>query len=295
MTGILDPSDVLASQRQLRGQLLDRQSAISWRPSRELAAQLLLRLDDPKACWQFSAEWIREAFDVERVDGGYGSPSAPIYAPASAEARSRDIDVPSLRGLHISNHDPALIRLWTSPQPIVITDIAQEKLFRSDLRENLLAVGTYSKIAVALQHQGHRFGLLCIDHVEKQCDWSAGQYACFASLSREVLGPILLASARLGNWADEPAPDTNDASFDTLVQRLTPAEKRIARLAASGMSYKEIARAVNRSFSTVDHQLRSIRHKLEVTSNTRLIKVLSSRGPPAPHPDGSPGYSEYSR
>ena len=158
MTGILDPSDVLASQRQLRGQLLDRQSAISWRPSRELAAQLLLRLDDPKACWQFSAEWIREAFDVERVDGGYGSPSAPIYAPASAEARSRDIDVPSLRGLHISNHDPALIRLWTSPQPIVITDIAQEKLFRSDLRENLLAHDQVSLLFVLGNFFGRESG-----------------------------------------------------------------------------------------------------------------------------------------
>lgn len=279
MTRFLDPSDVLASQRQLRGQLLDRQSAISWRPSRELAAQLLLRLDEPTACLQLSAEWIREAFDVERVDGGYGNPSALTYALASAEARRRDIDVPSLRGVHISNHDPAVIRLWMSTRPIVITNIAQEKLLRSDLRENLLAVRTYSKIAVALQHQGQRFGLLCIDHVERQCDWSAEQYACFESLSREVLGPVLLASSRLGNWADDPAPDSNEVSLDTLVQLLTPAEKRVARLAAVGMSYKEIARAVNRSFSTVDHQLRSIRHKMDVTSNARLIKVLSSCAP----------------
>lgn len=276
LTRFLDPSDVLASQRQLRCQLLDRQSAISWRPSRELAAQLLLRLDDPKDCLQHSTEWIREAFDVERVDGGYGNPSALTYAPASAEARSRDIDVPSLRGVHISNHDPAVVRLWMSPRPIVISEIAQEKLLRSDLREALLAVGTYSKIAVALQHQGHRFGLLCIDHVEKHRDWSSEQYACFDSLSREVLGPILLASARMASSADDPAPNTNEASFDTLVQRLTPAEKRVARLAAVGMSYKEIARAVNRSFSTVDHQLRSIRHKLDATSNARLIKVLAS-------------------
>ncbi|WP_296448209.1 LuxR family transcriptional regulator [Rhodoferax sp. UBA5149] len=281
MARFFDPCELLASQRQLRGQLLDRQGAITWRHSRELAAQLLLRLDDPDACWQFSAEWIREAFDVERVDGGYGSPGALTYEPAAAEARSKDIDVPSLRGVHINNFDPAVIQLWTSSRPIVYTDISQEKLFRSDLRENLLAVGTYSKIAVALQHQGHRFGLLCIDHVEKHSDWRAGQYECFDNLSREVLGPILSASARLGDPDDDPIPTVNGSSFDAIMQRLTPAETRVARLAASGMSYKEIARALNRSFSTVDHQLRSIRHKLEVTSTARLIKILSSPAPSA--------------
>lgn len=48
MTRLLNPGDVLASQKQLRGQLLDRQGAISWRPGRELAAQLLLRLETGK-------------------------------------------------------------------------------------------------------------------------------------------------------------------------------------------------------------------------------------------------------
>lgn len=142
--------------------------------------------------------------------------------------------------MHISNDDLAVARLWTSPQPIDIAEIAQEKLLRSNLRGNLLALGTCSKMAVALQHRGHRLGLLCIDHVEQQCDWSAGQYACFDSLSREVWGPILLASANLSERIDDPAPDTEHASWGDLAQRLTPAERKIARLAASGISYKDI-------------------------------------------------------
>lgn len=276
MTGCLNPSEILATQRQLRVELLDRHSAITWRRSRELAAQLLLQLDDPAACWQFSTEWIRDTFDVERVDGGYGSPNALTYEPANAEARSRNVEVPSLRGVHIDNHDPAVIRLWASSRPMVFADISQEKLFRSDLRQNLLAVGTYSKIAVALRHQDHRFGLLCIDHVERHCDWSAEQYERFDNLSREVLGPILLACARLGNLAAEHDQTADDRPILLRMQCLTPAEIRVARLAATGMSYKEIARSLNRSFSTVDHQLRSIRQKLEVRSNSRLIKALST-------------------
>ena len=54
------------------------------------------------------------------------------------------------------------------------------------------------------------------------------------------------------------------------------------------MSYKEIARHLNRSFSTVDHQLRSVRTKLGVRSTSRLVRLLSDQafaavGSDAPH------------
>lgn len=133
MAGFLDPCEVLATQRQLRVQLLDRQSAISWPGSRELAARLLLQLEDASDCWQLCADWIRDAFDVERVDAGTGSPNALTYLPARAESRSRKMEVSSLRGVRISNSDPAVVRLWNSPKPMVFSDISQEKLFRQDL------------------------------------------------------------------------------------------------------------------------------------------------------------------
>lgn len=40
---------------------------------------------------------------------------------------------------------------------------------------------------------------------------------------------------------------------------------------AGGLSYKEVARRLGRSLSTVDHQLRSIRHKLGLPSTARLV------------------------
>jgi DNA-binding CsgD family transcriptional regulator len=60
------------------------------------------------------------------------------------------------------------------------------------------------------------------------------------------------------------------------LSELTPAERRVALLAATGMSYKEIARQLQRSFSTVDHQLRSVRTKLGVASTGRLVRMLSA-------------------
>lgn len=53
MTRLPDPGEVLASQKHLRDQLLDRYGAIGLRPGSELAAQLLLRLDEPHSCWNF--------------------------------------------------------------------------------------------------------------------------------------------------------------------------------------------------------------------------------------------------
>lgn len=58
---------------------------------------------------------------------------------------------------------------------------------------------------------------------------------------------------------------------------LTPAELRVARLVVQGLSYKEIAREIDRSLSTVDHHLRHIRDKLNVHSTSRLIHVLNDR------------------
>lgn len=64
-----------------------------------------------------------------------------------------------------------------------------------------------------------------------------------------------------------------DATPDSL-QCLTPAERGVARLVAEGLSYKEVARKLERSFSTVDHQLRGIRAKLGASSTARLNVLL---------------------
>ena len=49
MTRLPDAGEVLASQKHLRGQVLNRHGAISWQPGGELVVQLLLRLDEPRS------------------------------------------------------------------------------------------------------------------------------------------------------------------------------------------------------------------------------------------------------
>ncbi|MGW5683249.1 helix-turn-helix domain-containing protein [Nonomuraea sp. NPDC003754] len=60
---------------------------------------------------------------------------------------------------------------------------------------------------------------------------------------------------------------------------LTPREREIARLAASGLAGKDIAAMLVVSIRTVDNHLRSVYGKLGVNSRTDLAALL---GPDSP-------------
>ena len=89
---------------------------------------------------------------------------------------------------------------------------------------------------------------------------------------------LSIATASSQSKAGAAFPARMDAYITKTVQ-LTPAERRVAELAATGMSYKEIARRLDRSFSTIDHQLRSVRRKLGARSAGRLVRKLAPRVP----------------
>jgi AraC-like DNA-binding protein/DNA-binding CsgD family transcriptional regulator len=88
--------------------------------------------------------------------------------------------------------------------------------------------------------------------------------------------PVLSTPARGPIGAPRAIPRSMVAADETPdgLRCLTPAERSVVRLVAEGLSYKEIARKLERSFSTVDHQLRSIRAKLGAASTARLNVLL---------------------
>ena len=266
---------LLELQRDLRARLLDRPT-IAWRPARDLAAHLLLHLDDSAFCLQFAVQWLRDALDADRVGAGFGSPREAIYRP-QAEALRPTRDVPSMAQASIDATDTGVQSVWSSARVAVFGDVGQERSFGAGLRTSLLAFGSKNILATALWHRGAPVGLTCADWMELRVNASDRRCSRLQEVATLVLGPVLGAAASVQDvdlvGADRPNGRGSPAS---LLWSLTPAERRVAQLAATGMSYKEIARHLQRSFSTVDHQLRSIRTKLGVASTGRLVRILSA-------------------
>src|SRR5262249_12710379 len=71
----------------------------------------------------------------------------------------------------------------------------------------------------------------------------------------------------------------------TGLEALTPSERRVAELAAGGMSNPEIAQAVFVTLNTVEGHLRHVYQKLSVGSRTQLPAALQSAVPYPPVPD----------
>jgi DNA-binding CsgD family transcriptional regulator len=70
--------------------------------------------------------------------------------------------------------------------------------------------------------------------------------------------------------------------------RLTFQERRVALLAASGKSNREIGVALHVSLHTVKSQMKSILRKLELRSRTQIV-LVSSGPPPYPPPQAGEG------
>ena len=264
-----------------------------WRPGRELAAQLLLYLDDPQACWRITTEWLRDILDADRVDGGFGGYVGATGRPRDyvvmAESQRPSMALPSVLGLRFDAANPGIRAVWSDVGAAAIADVSQERSFTEDLRGTLLLAGTAAKLAVPVRDGARPIGLICADWHQETPRWKAEVCNELGGLAQGALGPLLAAAAQLAlerRERDLPAPGSGheapnvgppSAKSGRIANELavlTSAELKVARLVAIGLSYKEVARQLDRSLSTVDHQLRSIRDKLGVRSTAKLIHLL---------------------
>lgn len=271
----MQTEELFQTQRRLRRQLLDDPHTRVMGNAADLAAHLLLYLDDARLCWDLAVSWLRDALDADRVDGGFSAPGDPVYSP-SAEALRTSRMVPSSAGLEVDTHDPSVRCVWATPSAVPFHDIERDRRIDSVVRAQLLAMGARSKVAVALRDGGQSVGLLCADWMECGKSDNAGRCEYLDYVARTVLGPVLAAAQR-GAQAAEPAENGMHATVPagSTLGLLTPAELKVAQLAGAGLSYKEIARQLKRSIYTIDHQLRSIREKLGVCSTSKAIHILA--------------------
>jgi DNA-binding CsgD family transcriptional regulator len=276
--------DVFSTQRRMRARLLDR-AVIRYSPARDLAAHMLLSLDDLAGCWFIATNWLRAELGCQRVDTGFGTQIARDYFPGFAEAKNADYDVPSFGGSAVDNRDIAMQAMWLEPRPLIFADIKQDSRINMRLRQRLSGARTKSKFAGALRAENGSYGLICADWTEHYVPHDSILYDCFEQTVTDVLSPIIAVAKEIadrdkahshgfrdgGKYAMVALGHSNSAA---LVE-LTNTEIEIARLVSKGLSYKEIARIRGRSFSTIDHQLRSIRQKTGASSTSSLVSLLA--------------------
>lgn len=277
--------ELLAAQRSLRARLLDRPT-VRYAPARDLAAHMLLSLDDLPKCWFLATTWLRDELRCHRVDSGFGTQQAADYFPGLSEAKNTDFDVPSFGGgKSVDNRDRVMQAMWLERRPLILADIKQDSRVSLKLRQRLAGARTKSKFAGALRVHGRAYGLICADWTEHFAPWESGLYECFEYTVADVLGPIIAVSRQYSDWSpvaeSGPTPDGHDGELVpafrslTAMAKLTPSEIEVARLVARGLSYKEIAAMRGRALSTIDHQLRSIREKTGVSSTSALVSLLA--------------------
>lgn len=275
--------NILEAQKLLRSELLDKQN-ITASGSRDLAAHLLLNIDDLDGCWSIATKWLRDQLGCSRVDTGFGSPQADEYFPSYAEAKSLDYSVPTLGGSAVDNRDTAMQAMWFADKPLIFEDIKQDRRIELGLRRRLSSAETQSKFAAVLRVDDQRFGLICADWTKERVPWQSHIYDHFCQTVSEVLSPIILVAYEIDKTRVSHLTEPKEASdrFTQIAQPpeplrklLTHAEMEVAALVAQGISYKEIANRRDKSFSTIDHQLRSIRKKLNVSSTAQLIRLLA--------------------
>lgn len=273
--------DVLSAQRHLRRQLLDG-PGVRHKPARDLAAHMLLHLDDLKTCWDVATHWLQASLQCQRVDTGFGRPDEKDYFPGYAEAKNGDYDVPSFGGVAVDNRDPIMQAMWSGSKPVIFADIKQDIRVTPGLRRRLSGAKTKSKFGSVLRTRSGSYGLICADWTEHFVPNEAGIFDCFEQTVTDVLSPIIAVSKEIHDAAvNDPSQDHTSPSLfhdgrpgSGALDALTRSEIEVARLVAQGSSYKEIARIRGRSLSTIDHQLRSIRGKLGVTSTANLVVFL---------------------
>lgn len=274
--------DVYDAQVRLRAELLDKAN-INQSDARDLAAHMLLHLDDLSGCWNIATNWLRFELGCQRVDTGFGRAQDLEYTPGFSEARNPDYDVPSFGGEALENRDPFMQLLWSKTRPLVFEDIKQDRRATPKLRRKIFSAQTKSKFASSLRTSEGAYGLICADWTEHFVPNESALFDCFEQTVSDVLSPIIAVAKKICHAKETAAPNGGGTiGLANYVQpvaqppvNLTASEAEVARLVAQGFSYKEIARIRDRSFSTIDHQLRSLRKKFGVTSTGNLVSLLA--------------------
>ena len=238
--------------QNLKVNLLDRKQATAPASMLDCAAHMLLYFDQPEAMYRVGLRFLLERFQASRVDFGFGSPDKPHYIPNAVELVP-DLQVPQFQEIFPNQIWPVK-QVWQSSGPVY-----QSLDSCPGIDKYWKPIGSKSKLARRLDVNDQIFGLICVDDTDTVRTWEAADVRYFDQFVSEFFSPIIRAQVRF----EKPS----------VLAQLSMAEISVVRLAACGLTYKEVARRLGKSPNTVDNQLRSARAKLKVRNQVELARA----------------------
>ena len=225
----------------------------------DCVAHMILSIESPKDTVRIALEFMGRSLNVCRADAGFATPTDTIYTPLS-EYSNTTSQAPTLEDFTMSNQHPSVQKVWQENYPVKYEDIENNPLL-DGIREPLLAVNCKSMLMQRLVWDGEPIGISCVDHSKINHRWSDAEIEFMHQFCNLFFAPL----AGISNYWHNP-------SLHQMFKKPSKSELEAIRLAAKGMSYKQIADELGKSVRTIDNQLRDARKRLNVSNQVELIK-----------------------
>ena len=245
---------------------------------------LALQATELKPALDAAAQAVAEAMVADKVD-------VFLYEPADQTlAAVGTVDTPmgrrqaelGLDRLAIANGG-GLVRIFQSGQSQLSGQLDRDP---EELRGVVEGLGVRSQIGVPLLIGGERQGVLMVCSATPEF-YSEGDLR-FAEAIGHWVGLVGARAARVERLASEVAEVSCTAAAEEVVRALTPRQREIATLIASGLTNEQIARRLTITPGTVANHVEHILRRLGFASRTQVAVWASECGLYRPGRDSGP-------
>lgn len=247
------------STKTLKKYFIDGNIAVRHAGMLDCVAHMIISIESPQDTVKIALEYMGRTLSVCRADAGFAIPTDSEYSPLSSYS-SATSQPPTLDSFVISNQHESMQRVWRQCNPVKYENVDTNPLL-DGVREPLVQIESKSMLMQRLVWDGEPIGISCVDHTIHYHLWSEEEVAFMDQFCNEYFAPL----AGISNYWHNP-------SLHQMFKKPSHSELEAIRLAAKGMSYKQIASELNKSVRTIDNQLQNARKRLNATNQVDLIK-----------------------
>jgi len=247
------------SQRVLKHYFIDENIGQFPQETLNCVAYMILTIDQPEEMMDVALSFMVGKLNACRADMGYLNPTDKLYEPTSIYY-SHASSPSDCQGVTYSNQAKVFQKAWRQPNSVTSANIHDDRIM-TDSRDTFEAINTESILFQRLSIENKTVGLTCIDFTNDQHIWTVPEVTFVSEFCQVFLGPLAGISQY---W--------HGSKKEQIVKRPSRAELDAIRLAARGLSYKQIASELDKSTRTIENQLRNAREALNATNQTDLIR-----------------------